>query len=200
MRSKSLELKNKIIDFVNEVYCVEGITPTVRRIANSLNVSKSCVSNYINEMKKEGLIEKNEGWYGLRTSVINKINDVIMLPVVGSIACGPMLFAEQNIESYIPVAKNLLGSGKFFALIAKGDSMINAGIADGDTVIIRLQNSADEGQIVIARADDEATLKRYYVDRKNRRIRLHPENDQMKDMFYDRIDIQGVAVKVIKDL
>lgn len=200
MRSKSPELKSRIIDFVNEVYRIEGVTPTIRRIADSLNVSKSCISNYINEMEREGLIEKNDGWYGIRTNLINKLSEVEMLPVVGNIACGPMLLAEQNIESYIPVAKNLLGSGKFFALVAKGDSMINAGISDGDTVIIRLQNSAEEGQIVIARADDEATLKRYYVDRKNKRIRLHPENDRMQDMFYDKIDIQGVAVKVIKDL
>ena len=94
----------------------------------------------------------------------------------------------------------MVGSGKFFALVAKGNSMINAGISDGDIVIIRLQNSAEEGQIVIARVDDEATLKRYYLDRKNKRIRLHPENDEMQDMFYDQVDIQGVAVKVIKDL
>jgi len=200
MRSKNPELKNKIIDFVNEVYRIEKITPTVRRIADALNISKSCVSNYINEMKREGLIQKNDGWYGIKTNMINSLSEVEMLPVVGSIACGPMLLAQQNIESYIPVAKNLLGSGKFFALVARGNSMINAGISDGDTVIIRLQNSAEEGQIVVARADDEATLKRYYLDRKNKRIRLHPENDQMQDMFYEKIDIQGIAIKVIKDL
>ena len=78
--------------------------------------------------------------------------------------------------------------------------MINAGINDGDYVIIRKQNYANEGQIIVALIGDEATLKRYYLDRENKRIRLHPENNRMKDMFYDEIAIQGVAVKVIKDL
>ena len=201
MRSKSFELKEKIIAFIDQTYRREGETPTIRQIADFLGISKSCVGSYIKEMKKEGMIEKNDGWRGVRTQTMSKTCKLVeYLPVVGTIACGPMLLAEQNIESYIPISKELLGSGNYFCLIAKGDSMINAGISDGDTVIIRLQNTANEGDIVIARADDEATLKRYYVDRANKRIRLHPENDSMSDMFYDKIDIQGVAVKVIKDL
>jgi repressor LexA len=79
--------------------------------------------------------------------------------------------------------------------------MINAGIQDGDFVIIRQQSTADEGQIVVAMTeDDECTLKRYYKDTKNKKIRLHPENDTMQDMYYDNIQIQGIAVKVLKDL
>lgn len=201
MRSKSVELKNKIVDFINKTYRAEGITPTVRKIAEALSISKSCVSNYLSEMKNEGMIVKNDGWHGVRTAQMNKTSgNVAYLPIVGTIACGEMLLAEQNIEEYIPISKDMLGSGEFFGLVAKGDSMINSGISDGDTVIVRRQNTAEEGQIVVARADDEATLKRYYIDKKNKRIRLHPENDHMQDMFYDKIDIQGIAVKVIKDL
>ena len=78
--------------------------------------------------------------------------------------------------------------------------MINAGISDGDLVVVRQQETAEEGQIVVALIDNEATLKRYYLDNRHKRIRLHPENDKMEDMFYKTISIQGVAVKVIKDL
>ena len=109
-------------------------------------------------------------------------------------------FTLENVEQYIPISTALLGQGKFFALHARGNSMINANIEDGDFVIVRQQNTAEDGQLVVALIDDEATLKRYYRDNKNRQIRLHPENDAMSDMYYDEIAIQGVAVKVIKDL
>ena len=78
--------------------------------------------------------------------------------------------------------------------------MINAGISDGDYVIVRQQDTAEIGQIVVALIGEEATLKRYYIDRENKKVRLHPENNRMKDMYYDSIIIQGVAIKVIKDL
>ena len=78
--------------------------------------------------------------------------------------------------------------------------MINANIEDGDFVIVRQQNTAEEGQIVVALIDDEATLKRFYLDKKKHRVRLHPENDKMEDMFFDSIDIQGIVIKVIKDV
>lgn len=200
MRTKSEELKNRIIDFINLTYKNEGIIPTIRKIASALNVSKSCISSYIQVMKKNGRLDKNDGWYGVRTKEMKKINNVTYLPIVGSVACGPMLLAEQNIEKYIPIPKDWLGNGAYFGLIAKGDSMINVGISNGDTVVIRIQNTAEEGQIVIARVDDEATLKRYYVDKQKKKIRLHPENDYMTDMYFDKIEIQGVAVKVLKDL
>ena len=78
--------------------------------------------------------------------------------------------------------------------------MVNANISDSDLVIIKQQETAEIGQIVVALIDNEATLKRYYIDKKNKKIRLHPENDNMKDMYFDEIQIQGVAIKVIKDL
>lgn len=83
---------------------------------------------------------------------------------------------------------------------AVGNSMVNANIEEGDFVIVKQQNMAEEGQIVVALIDDAATLKRFYIDKKKRKIRLHPENDNMEDMFFDKVDIQGVVKKVIKDI
>ena len=122
------------------------------------------------------------------------------MPIVGEVACGTPILAEENIECFVTFSRELLGSGKFFILRAKGESMINAGIEDGDLVIVRQQDTAEEGQIVVALIENEATLKRYYTDKKQNKIRLHPENDEMKDMFFDMISIQGVAVKILKDI
>jgi len=120
--------------------------------------------------------------------------------VLGSVSCGVPRFAEENIEEYVSLPEALFGRGEFFILKAKGDSMIDAGIDDGDLVVIRQQSSAEDGQIVVALIDDEATLKRFYRDDKNKRVRLHPENEAMEDIFVDDCIIQGIAVKVIKDL
>ena len=124
----------------------------------------------------------------------------ISVPVLGEIACGIPKFAEENIEEYVRLPVALFGHGSFFILRAYGDSMIEAGIEDGDLVLIRQQNTAEEGQIVVALIDDEATLKRFYPEPEKRRIRLHPENAHMNDIFVEKCEIQGVAVKVLKDL
>ena len=125
---------------------------------------------------------------------------LIHFPILGRIACGIPKFAEENIEEYVRLPVALFGKGNFFILRAYGDSMIEAGIDDGDLVLIRQQNYADEGQIVVALMEDDATLKRYYPEPENQRIRLHPENSRMDDIYVDYCEIQGVAVKVLKDL
>ena len=201
MRSKNPLLMNKIIEYIDTHYSKNGSTPTLQDIADALNIAKSSASRYLETMKNNGMIEKDNGWHGVRTKTMTKmIQGIEQIPVIGTIACGNLLFAEENIESYIPVPKDFLGSGKHFFLKATGNSMINAGIVDGDWVLCRQQDTAEEGQIVIARVDNEATLKRYYLDKKRKKVRLHPENYEMEDMFFDYINIQGIAVKVIKNL
>lgn len=201
MKMMSESVFNAIIKFVDEYYCAHGKTPTMQEIANEIKMNKSSVSRNLKAMKERGLIDLGKGWNGVKTNKIQKrVLEMSDVPVVGTIACGTPMLAEENIEKYIPISTALLGNGTFFALHAKGDSMINANIDDGDFVIVRQQNTANEGEIVVALIGNEATLKRYYLDRKKRKIRLHPENDNMEDMFFDEIAIQGVAVKVLKDL
>lgn len=120
--------------------------------------------------------------------------------LVGSIACGPFNLGEENVlETYnFPTA--FTGKGEFFLLHTRGESMIEAGIDPGDLILIRQQNTAESGDIVVVSVGDETTLKRYYPEPENKRIRLHPENSSMKDMYVKDCIIQGVAVKVIKDL
>ena len=123
-----------------------------------------------------------------------------LVPVLGSVACGVPKYAEENIEEYVRLPVSLFGRGDFFILRANGDSMIEAGIDNGDLVLIRQQNTAETGQIVVALMEEEATLKRYYPEPQWGRIRLHPENSMMTDIYVDSCIIQGVAVKVLKDL
>ncbi|MGN0961383.1 MAG: transcriptional repressor LexA [Christensenellales bacterium] len=201
MRSKNQELMKKMIDFINNQYELNGISPTLREIASEFNITSACVSHYLTEMKEKGLIESNGKSRSIKTNkMISMLNSVDFLPVVGSIACGTPLLAEENIEKYLPIPSDFLTNGKHFILKAKGDSMINAGINDGDYVIVNQQETAEVGQIVVALIDNEATLKRYYLDNKRKQVRLHPENDKMEDMYFNNIVIQGIAVKIIKDL
>lgn len=201
MRNKNTELMEKIISFVNESYEGKGIIPSYREIASKFSVSVGCVCKYLKTMAENNLISLNKGTRGIMTKKMQlSLDTIVNVPVVGSVACGSPILAEENIEKYIPIPKTLVGNGNFFILVAKGDSMINANISDGDLVIIKQQDTAEIGQIVVALIDNEATLKRFYIDKKSNRIRLHPENDDMKDMYFKDIKIQGVAVKVIKDL
>ena len=200
MRTNKEELMSEIVKFIDSKYEETEKIPSIREIADGLNIPKSSIARYLNEMTEKGLIENNGGYRGVRTLNMSKTpTNLNAIPIVGAISCGPTIFAEQNIEDYLYVPKWFLGSGKHYVLRAFGNSMINAGIEEGDQLFIRAQSTAEEGQIVVSRVGDEATLKRFYIDREKGKIRLHPENDAMEDMFFDEIDIQGIVVKSVKD-
>ena len=201
MRSKNPEIMEKIIEVIDDFYKENNYLPTMREIAEIAQISKTSVCEYIAVMKQKGMIENNGLWRGVKTPYVNKVSvQPTLVPLVGTVACGTPMLAEENIETYLPLPAEFLGRGKYFVLKAQGKSMINAGINPGDYVIVREQETAEIGQIIVALIDDEATLKRYYIDNNSHQIRLHPENDEMEDMFFDDITIQGIAVKVLKDL
>ena len=132
--------------------------------------------------------------------IAGEVDDVstVTVPVIGRVAAGQPILSEQNIEDTMPIPSRFVGTGNNFILTVHGDSMINAGINDGDLVVVRQQNTADYNQIVVALMDDEATLKRYRPAPGH--VVLHPENPNFDDIVVDECVIQGVAVKVIKDL
>ena len=202
MRSKSTETMNEILDFINETFFNTREIPSVQEIADHIGIAKSSTSRYLTEMENRGMLRRNSSFYGIETNKMQKaMKRVSLIPMVGEIACGTPILAEENIESYLTISGDFLGQGEFFALRAHGDSMINIGVNNGDYVVIKKQSFADEGQIVVAMVNDgDCTLKRYFIDRKRKKIRLHPENDEMEDMYFEKIDIQGIAVKVIKNI
>ena len=197
MRSKDKTLMAAIEKFVCDYTDKTGISPTMQEVADSVGSSKATVQRYIAQMCDDGIIE----YSGYRTMTSTKTKmQAVRVPVLGTIACGIPKFAEENIEEYVRLPVALFGQGNFFILRAYGDSMVEAGIDDGDLVLIRQQNYADEGQIVVALIEDDATLKRFYPEPENGIIRLHPENHTMEDIIVENCIIQGVAVKVLKDL
>ena len=207
MRPQNDERKMEVYRFVNDFMKERGVCPTTQQIGDTLGMAKSTVSKYMNRLINDGLIEK----YGRYQTIINDIevsmpDNMVMMPVVGSISCGQPVLAIEDVEEYIPIDVSLLGYGEYFGLIARGDSMIEAGIHDGDTVYIRKQNSAMDGEIVVAMVEDDysdswsATLQRFNRDLKNNRYILPPENSRLEDIIVDQVHVVGVAVRVLKNL
>ena len=197
MRSKDPEIMKRIVDFVEAYHLDYNSSPSLRVIADGVGIGSTTVYRYLMEMNERGMI-----CYDGKTIRNEKINKsqrgTIRAAVIGRIACGIPNLAEQHVEGYVNLPESLFGQGNFYILRASGCSMTEAGIDDGDLLVIREQNTAEDGQIVVALVDDEATLKRFFHE--GDRIRLHPENPQMKDIFVTDCRIQGVAVKVIHDL
>ena len=197
MRSKDPEIMKRIVDFVEAYHLDYNSSPSLRVIADGVGIGSTTVYRYLMEMNERGMI-----CYDGKTIRNEKINKsqrgTIRAAVIGRIACGIPNLAEQHVEGYVNLPESLFGQGNFYILRASGCSMTEAGIDDGDRVVIREQNTAEDGQIVVALVDDEATLKRFFHE--GDRIRLHPENPRMKDIFVTDCRIQGVAVKVIHDL
>lgn len=197
MRTMKEENYSLILRFIEEYSNARGVSPSIYDIADGTGIPKSTVTRYISALEERGQLRR-ESRRGL---VLGETNEQsTRVPLLGSVACGIPKLAEENIESYMRLPVALFGKGPFFLLRAWGDSMINAGIDDGDLVLIRAQNTANPGQIVVALVGDEATLKRYYPEPLQRRIRLQPENSEMDPIYVRSCVIQGVAVKVLKDL
>ncbi|MCH4007819.1 MAG: transcriptional repressor LexA [Eubacterium sp.] len=200
MKLKSQEYYKTLLSFIDDYREEHGVSPTNRIIAAGTGVSTATVSRYLQDLRKEGKIEY-KGHRGIITPKMKEEKEsTVLVPLLGSIACGIPKYAEGNIEKYIPLPVSLFGKGDFFLLHAKGNSMIDAGINNGDLVLIKKQNAAEPGQIVVALIDEDATLKRFYPEPKKKLIRLHPENKEMNDIYVEHCIIQGIAVNVLKNI
>lgn len=175
---------------------------TLRSITERTGVPFQTVGRYIKQFMDSGEIETDDEYGYVLTEQAAKINRVKGIPLVGNISCGALSIAEQDITDYIRVPEKLVSDGEYFLLRAHGESMINVGIESGDLVLIRRQNYANPGEVAVVIStefsDEGGTLKRYYPEPDKKRIRLHPENDSMKDFFVHDCIVQGVAKKVFK--
>ena len=199
MRHLSEETKKKIINFVDSYYAYNGYPPTISSIAKNLCISNGVVHKYLHRMTETG--ELSYDGRHILTPRIEEVQSRKCVDISGQIACGEPIYAEQEYGDSVSLPSSLVGQGKFFILRAKGDSMINIGIEDGDLVVIRQQNYADEGQVVAALVDDNnATLKRYTIDRKKKKIVLLAENEDFPPIIRDEVGIMGVMVYLLKDM
>lgn len=199
MRSKNPELMNEIKEYIEGYYLQNRQSPSTTKIADAVGIARGTAYKYLVEMAKRNMIEYNG--QDISTDVTRKYNtEQTQTPIIGSVPCGSPQYEEENIEEYVSLPTAIFGKGDFFILKASGQSMIEAGIDDGDLVVVRKQIEANEGDIVVALVDNQNTLKRYYRDDENKKIILHPENKKMKDIIVEECFIQGVACNIIKSI
>ena len=198
MRQKNPKYMKEIEAFVDDFYSKHHKTPSCREIAENTTLQRSAVQKYLTAMNDQGMIK-----YDGRTIRTRKMQsyapDTTSVGVIGTIACGPLAMEEEAVEQYVDLPTSLFGTGDFFILHAAGDSMTGAGIDDGDLVLIRKQEEAHSGDIVVAYVEGEGnTLKRF--KRYGRTVFLHPENPKYTDIPMKNCKIQGVAVWIFKQV
>ena len=200
MRSKSMELMSQIREYIERYFDRYSSTPTVREIAGAMHISTSSSHRYLVAMAERKMISYENGV--LSTTKIEMMTpQVNHAAIVGSIPCGTPEEKEAQIEEYLPLSVSVFGNGSFYVLRTSGNSMIDAQIDDGDLVIIREQEKANLGDIVVALTDEEKnTLKRLCYDHEKDSYYLHPENKELDDIYVKKLRVQGIATHVIKAL
>ena len=189
MRSKSAELKTKICDTVNDWKRNVGRTPSLKELGDELGVNKSTIYRYLVEMNEDGLLEYDGS--SIDTKELNRRTmNTARAAIVGSIPCGEAQSEEEYVEEYVNLPTNLFGKGDFYILRAKGDSMEDAGISEGDLVVILKQPTAEVGDIVVALDDqNQNTLKRFGGFDDNYRVILEYMNEEaVPDMVKSFMD------------
>ena len=199
MRKQLTKRQQEVLDYIKNHVQTAGYPPTVREIGGAFKISEKGAYDHLRAIERKGYIKrtarKNRAIEVLDFIPIHR-KEVIEVPIVGRIAAGEPLLATQNIEGTLPLSKEMVGEEEFFALRVKGMSMIEAGIFNGDYVIVKQQSSAEQGEIVVALLDDEATVKRFYRD--NNHIRLQPENSAMNPIFVKEVAILGKVVGLFR--
>ncbi|MFG6349432.1 MAG: transcriptional repressor LexA [Lachnospiraceae bacterium] len=186
--------QQEILEYIKSEIVNKGYPPAVREICGAVHLkSTSSVHSHLETLEKNGFIRRDP----TKPRAIEIIDDdfnlsrreIISVPVIGSVAAGEPIFADQNIESYMPVLPEDMPDGQAFMLRVKGESMVNAGIFDGDRVLVKKQESAENGDIIVALVEDAATVKTFYKE--DGHFRLQPENDTMQPIILDDVTVLG---------
>ena len=186
--------QQEILEYIKSEIVNKGYPPAVREICGAVHLkSTSSLHSHLETLEKNGFIRRDP----TKPRAIEIIDDdfnlsrreIISVPVIGSVAAGEPIFADQNIESYMPVLPEDMPDGQAFMLRVKGESMVNAGIFDGDRVLVKKQESAENGDIIVALVEDAATVKTFYKE--DGHFRLQPENDTMQPIILDDVTVLG---------
>ncbi|MDO4513275.1 MAG: transcriptional repressor LexA [Lachnospiraceae bacterium] len=198
---KITKKQQEILDYIKEEILNRGYPPAVREICEAVNLkSTSSVHSHLETLEKNGYIRRDptkpraieicdDSFQMVRTEMVS-------MPVVGTVAAGQPILAQQNITNYFPIPADVVPRGESFVLKVKGDSMINVGIYSGDQIFVNVCNTANNGDIVVALIDDSATVKTFYKE--NGHIRLQPENDNMDPIIVDDCQILGKVFGVMR--
>ena len=193
--------QTEILEYIKSQILNRGYPPSVRDICTAVNLkSTSSVHAHLETLEKNGYIRRDP----TKPRAIEIIDDnfnltrreVVNVPLIGQVAAGQPLLAVENITGYFPIPAEFIPKEEVFMLNVKGESMVNAGIYDGDQIIVKQQSTASNGEIVVALVDDSATVKRFYKE--NGHIRLQPENDFMEPIIVDSCEIIGKVIGLIR--
>ena len=194
----SHENQQKILDFIKSEIEDKGYPPSVREICAAVGLrSTSTVHAHLNHLEAQGLIRRDSTKPRALEVLDGSQARGRSVPLVGRVTAGLPILAIENIEEYLTLPQSVLGQGKMFSLRVEGESMIDAGIMDGDIVVLRQQDTAENGEIVVAMTpEDEATLKRIFYE--ENRVRLQPENATMQPIYVDSVTVLGKLVALIR--
>ena len=193
--------QQEILEYIKETVLKKGYPPAVREICEAVHLkSTSSVHSHLETLEKNGYIRRDPTKPRTIEIIDDEFNltrrELVSVPIVGTVAAGQPILAAENIEDYFPIPASMLPNAEVFMLRVKGDSMVNAGIFNGDCVIVRSQNTADNGDMVVALLDDSSTVKTYY--REDGHYRLQPENDTMDPIIVDQVQVLGKVIGVFR--
>ena len=200
-QGKITDKKKEILEYIKEMILKKGYPPAVREICEAVHLkSTSSVHSHLESLEKNGYIRRDP----TKPRTIEILDDdfaltrreVVNVPVIGTVAAGTPILAEQNIEDYLPIPAEMLPNKEVFMLKVKGNSMIEAGIYSGDKVIVAKQPDAENGDKVVALVDDSATVKTFYKE--NGHFRLQPENSTMDPIILDHVEILGKVIGLFR--
>lgn len=199
------EMQERILAYIESVIRTRGYAPSVREIAEAVGLrSTSTVHGHLTRLEKKGLLHRDAmkpramGLTSDNPELDEALSDVRCVPVVGRVAAGSPILAEENTEAVLPLPSELVGDGEHFILRVRGESMINAGILNDDYIVVRRQPEARNGDIVVALVDDEATVKRFFKE--NGHFRLQPENDTMEPIIVPEVTVLGKVVSLMRKM
>lgn len=202
-KRKHGETQGLILAFIREEIEERGFPPSVREICEAVGLkSTSTVHGHLKRLEKQGLIMRDSmkprAMAVKETEEKKEKNRVRMVPLLGTVAAGIPILAEENMSDLLPIPEFLLKDGEHFALKVRGDSMIQAGIFNGDFLVVKQQPNANNGEIVVAMMDGEATVKRFYKE--DGHFRLQPENNAMHPIIVREVQILGKVISVYRSL
>ena len=205
MRRKDPELMQRISDYIGDYYRQNHSTPTTREISSAMGLAPATGYKYLVEMNKQGLLSYENGEITDLPKIKKTETGYFSAPLVGSIRCGDPETEEEQVEMYVSLPVALFGKGEFYLLRAVGDSMVDAGISEGDLVLIRKQPDCEVGDIVVALDENNENTRKIYggIDKKSNKVILRYANEKTypgKVILVNELVIQGVAKHVIKEL